>query len=64
MPELLLLIHPQTLVPAYSSPVLTQDLPIVGSEIDVINERDLLYDPRSESEARTGETIQHACRLK
>ena len=49
----------KTLVPADSSPVLTQDLPIVGVEIDVINERDLLYDPRPESEARIEGTIQH-----
>ena len=64
MPRLLLLIHRKPLVPADSSPVLTQDLPIVDVETDVINERDLLYDPRSESEARIGGTIQHACRLK
>ena len=64
MPRLLVSIHTKTLVPAHSTLVLTQNLPTVGFELDVINERDLLYDPRSQSEAGIGGTIQHACRLK
>ena len=53
MPRLLVFIHTKTLLSAHSSLVLTQDLPlVVGFEIDVINERDLLCDPRSESEAK------------